>query len=83
MNHPTVGFIVVGRVARIFLEGWTRAPKVPDRMVCGPARTLVDSGLPTAAVMDLVPVKPLAEVEPSVLESCRTRLPALFQKIKP
>jgi pyrroline-5-carboxylate reductase len=52
-------------------------------MVCGPARTLVDSGLPTAAVMDLVPVKPLAEVEPSVLESCRTRLPALFQKIKP
>jgi pyrroline-5-carboxylate reductase len=50
MNHPTVGFIVVGRVARIFLEGWTRAPKLPDRMVCGPART---------------------------------RLSALFQKIKP
>jgi len=53
------------------------------RMVCGSARTLVDSGLPPAEVMDLVPVKPLAEMEPQVLELYRTRLPALFQKIKP
>ena len=53
------------------------------RMVCGAARTLVDSGLPPAEVMDLVPVKPLAEMEPQVLEMYRTRLPALHQKIKP
>jgi pyrroline-5-carboxylate reductase len=53
------------------------------RMVCGAARTLVDSGLSPAEVMDLVPVKPLAEMEPQVLEFYRTRLPALFQKIKP
>jgi pyrroline-5-carboxylate reductase len=53
------------------------------RMVCGAARTLVDSGLPPADVMDLVPVKPLAGMEPSVLECYRTRLPALFQKIRP
>ena len=53
------------------------------RMVCGSARTLVDSGLPPAEVMDLVPVKPLAEMESQVLELYRTRLPALFQKIKP
>jgi pyrroline-5-carboxylate reductase len=53
------------------------------RMVCGAARTLVDSGLPPAEVMDLVPVKPLAEMEPQVLEFYRTRLPALHQKIKP
>ncbi|MBI5689023.1 MAG: NAD(P)-binding domain-containing protein [Verrucomicrobia bacterium] len=53
------------------------------RMVCGAARTLVDSGLPPAEVMDLVPVKPLAEMEPTVLEFYRTRLPALYQKIKP
>jgi pyrroline-5-carboxylate reductase len=33
--------------------------------------------------MDLVPVKPLAEMEPQVLEFYRTRLPALFQKIRP
>jgi pyrroline-5-carboxylate reductase len=54
-----------------------------ERMVCGAARTLVDSGLSPAEVMDLVPVKPLAEMEPQVLELYRTRLPALFQKIKP
>jgi pyrroline-5-carboxylate reductase len=53
------------------------------RMICGAARTLLDSGLSPAEVMDLVPVKPLAEMEPQVLELYRTRLPALFQKIKP
>jgi pyrroline-5-carboxylate reductase len=53
------------------------------RMICGAARTLLDSGLTPAEVMDLVPVKPLAEMEPQVLELYRTRLPALFQKIKP
>lgn len=53
------------------------------RMVCGAARTLVDSGLTPAEVMDLVPVKPLAEMEPTVLEFYRTRIPALHQKIKP
>ena len=53
------------------------------RMVSGAVNTLVDSGLAPADVMDLVPVKPLAEMEPQVLELYRTRLPALFQKIKP
>lgn len=53
------------------------------RMIDGAARTLTDSGLSPAEVMDLVPVKPLAEMEPQVLEMYRTRLPALFAKIKP
>lgn len=53
------------------------------RMVCGSARTLLESGLPPAQVMDLVPVKPLAEMEAQVCEAYRTKLPALFQKIKP
>jgi pyrroline-5-carboxylate reductase len=53
------------------------------RMVEGAARTLVDSGLAPSDVMDLVPVKPLSEMEAHVLELYRTRLPALFQKIKP
>lgn len=53
------------------------------RMVSGAVNTLVDSGLAPADVMDLVPVKPLVEMEPQVLELYRTRLPALFQKIKP
>ncbi len=53
------------------------------RMVCGAARTLLESGLSPAEVMDLIPVKPLAEMEPQVSEMYRTRLPALHQKIKP
>jgi pyrroline-5-carboxylate reductase len=53
------------------------------RMVCGAARTLLESGLMPGEVLDLIPVKPLAEMEPQVAEMYRTRLPALFQKIKP
>lgn len=52
-------------------------------MVCGATRTLLESGLSPAEVMDLIPVKPLAEMEPQVAEMYRTRLPALYQKIKP
>lgn len=53
------------------------------RMVCGGARTLLESGLTPAEVLDLIPVKPLAEMEAQVNEMYRTRLPALYQKIKP
>jgi pyrroline-5-carboxylate reductase len=53
------------------------------RMVCGTARTLLESGLTPAEVMDLIPVKPLAEMEPQVAEMYRTRLSATYQKIKP
>lgn len=53
------------------------------RMVCGATRTLLESGLSPAEVMDLIPVKPLAEMESQVTEMYRTRLPALHQKIKP
>jgi pyrroline-5-carboxylate reductase len=53
------------------------------RMVCGGTRTLLESGLSPAEVMDLIPVKPLAEMEAQVTEMYRTRLPAIHQKIKP
>jgi len=53
------------------------------RMVCGAARTLLESGLTPSEVMDLIPVKPLGEMEPQVAEMYRTRLPAIYQKIKP
>lgn len=53
------------------------------RMVCGAARTLFESDLTPAEVMDLIPVKPLAEMEPHVSELYRTRLPAVYQKIQP
>jgi pyrroline-5-carboxylate reductase len=53
------------------------------RMVCGATRTLLESGLAPAEVADLIPVKPLAEMEAQVAEMYRTRLPAIHQKIKP
>jgi pyrroline-5-carboxylate reductase len=53
------------------------------RMACGATRTLLESGLPPAEVMDLIPVKPLADMEAQVTEMYRTRLPGIYQKIKP
>ena len=52
-------------------------------MLRGSACTLLESGLSPDEVMNLVPVKPLAEMEESVSELYRTRLPAVYQKIKP
>jgi pyrroline-5-carboxylate reductase len=46
-------------------------------------RALLESGLSPAELMDLIPVKPLAEMEPQAGEMYRTWLPALFQKMKP
>jgi pyrroline-5-carboxylate reductase len=43
----------------------------------------LESGLPPAEVMDLIPVKPLADMEAQVTEMYRTRLPGIYQKIKP
>lgn len=53
------------------------------RMVCGATRTLLESGLAPAEVMDLIPLKPLAEDEAAIRAAYETRLPALFAKIKP
>jgi pyrroline-5-carboxylate reductase len=53
------------------------------RVACGAVRTFVDSGLRPAEVADLVPVKPLAEMEPVVTAFYHTRLPAIHEKIKP
>jgi len=53
------------------------------RVVVGGTRTLFESGLEPSDVMDLIPVKPLAEMESQVKEMYRSRLPALYEKIRP
>ena len=65
--------------------GLTDAEITPalKRSVCGATRMLLESGLTPAEVLDLIPVKPLAEMEAQVTERYRTRLPAIYQKIKP
>lgn len=70
-------------IAKDFGLSETEITPALKRMVCGSARTLLESGLSPAEVMDLIPVKPLAEIEQQVSEAYRTRLPAIYQKIKP
>ena len=52
-------------------------------MLEGALATLLQSGLPPAAVMDLIPVRPLQAIEESVTAAYDTALPALFAKIRP
>jgi pyrroline-5-carboxylate reductase len=65
--------------------GLTDADITPamKRMVCGSARTLLESGLTAEQVMDLIPVKPLAEEESRIRQCYLDRLPSLYTKIKP
>jgi pyrroline-5-carboxylate reductase len=53
------------------------------QMVGGAMQTLLEAGLSPAEVTDLIPVKPLAAMEPQVVEAYRATLPAIYQKIKP
>ena len=52
-------------------------------MLDGAVATLLQSGLPPAGVMDLIPVRPLQAIEESVTAAYGTALPALHAKIKP
>jgi len=50
-------------------------------MVEGTSRTMSESGLSPADVMDLVPVRPLAAIEPGVKEAYATTLAGLHRKL--
>jgi len=52
-------------------------------MLWGTAETLFNSGLDYDKVVDLVPVKPMAEHENSIKEFYKTCLNGIYQKIKP
>lgn len=52
------------------------------QMVIGVAKTMFESGLSTTEVMDLIPVKPLAEGEAGIRCLYETKLNALFNKLK-
>jgi pyrroline-5-carboxylate reductase len=51
-------------------------------MLDGAVRTFFDAGLTAGQVLDLVPVKPLVEAEPLVLQAYREVLPRLHAKLK-
>ncbi len=50
-------------------------------MLGGALRTFFDSGLEAAQVVDLVPVKPLADAEPQISQAYRDALPRLYGKL--
>jgi pyrroline-5-carboxylate reductase len=52
-------------------------------MLTGALATLLDSDLTPTEVMDLVPVKPLSDLEPVVTSAYRTALPSLHARIRP
>jgi len=53
------------------------------QMAAGALRTMMHSGLTPADVMDLVPVRPLAEDEETFKAAYRARLEATFDRIRP
>lgn len=52
-------------------------------MTVGAAEMLTSSQLTPDEVVDLIPVKPLADFEPELRDAYRSRLTALFEKIRP
>jgi pyrroline-5-carboxylate reductase len=60
-----------------------RADDALRQMLDGAAATLLQSRLTPAAVMDLIPVRPLQAIEESVTAAYSTALPALYAKIRP
>lgn len=54
-----------------------------SEMLWGTTETLFNSGLDYVKVVDLVPVKPMAEHENTIRDYYKTRLNGLYQKIKP
>lgn len=51
-------------------------------MTMGAVKTLYQSGLSAEAIMDLIPVKPLADEETAIKNIYRSKLEALYQKLK-
>lgn len=59
------------------------AARALDEMSKGALRTMTESHRSAAEVMDLVPVRPLAEEEEGWKAAYRTRLRAIFDRIRP
>jgi pyrroline-5-carboxylate reductase len=59
------------------------AAEALQAMAQGTLRAMAQSGLSPAEVMDLVPVRPLAEEEQAFKDAYRARLRAVFDKIRP
>lgn len=68
-------------LARSFGLSAEAADRALRAMLDGAIRTLFDAGLTPEQVLDLVPVKPLAEAEPRILQAYTDTLPGLYAKL--
>ncbi|MGQ9576874.1 MAG: pyrroline-5-carboxylate reductase family protein [Thermoguttaceae bacterium] len=59
------------------------AASAVKQMLAGTLATMIQSGLDPQGVHDLIPVRPLADAEPMILEAYRTKLKGVFEKIRP
>lgn len=70
-------------LARSFGLTSTEASAGLTAMVNGTLAVMNESGLSPEEVQDLIPVKPLADAQPALLEAYRTKLTAILEKIRP
>lgn len=54
-----------------------------SQMLSGAAKTICQSGLSAEQVKDLIPVKPMADIEAAVTEAYRAKLKGVMEKIRP
>jgi pyrroline-5-carboxylate reductase len=69
-------------LASSFGLGSAEADTALRAMVDGAVRTFFDSGRSAEEVIDLIPVKPLAELEPQIVQGYRDALPRLHARLK-
>jgi pyrroline-5-carboxylate reductase len=72
----------LSKLAESFGMASTEAATSIAEMVAGAAKTLFESGMTAEEVMDLIPVKPLGEVEATIRTMYRSKLEPLYQKLK-
>lgn len=72
----------LNELAKSFGLSEKEAAEAISKMTKGAIKTLFDSGLDAAEVINLVPAKPLAEDEPAIRNAYRSRLTSLYGKLK-
>lgn len=72
----------IRELAREFGLSAEAADAAVEAMVAGTSATLLRSGLAPAEVMDLVPVRPMAEDEPAIRTAIELRLRAIHAKLR-
>jgi len=69
-------------IGKLFGMNYQEVEDGISKMAMGTVKTMRESGLSPAEVMDLIPVKPLDEEQENIKNIYRSKLEALFKKLK-